>query len=150
MQKTLQKQLNDFFRDITAMGGLVASLLLILLFVSSQLFAPLVAGSSLIASIIILIRVFYFKDRPNKEMHTNFVERIDASSFPSMHTARIFFLSILFSVYFANLYLTVLCTIIAVLVSYSRIYLRKHDWIDVLGGAVVGVATYLLIARIFF
>ncbi|MEK6905855.1 MAG: phosphatase PAP2 family protein [Nanoarchaeota archaeon] len=150
MQKTIQKQLNDFFRDITAIGGLVASLLLILLFVSSQLLMPLVAGSLIIASIIILIRIFYFKDRPKKEMHTNFVERIDASSFPSMHTARIFFLAILFSVYFANRYLTILCIIIAVLVSYSRIYLKKHDWIDVLGGVAVGVATYFLIAWIFF
>ncbi len=131
------------------MGGFAASLLLTLLFISSSLLIPLIAGSIITAGIVVLIRIFYFKDRPRKETHSNFIERIDASSFPSLHSARIVFLAMLFSVHFANQYVTILCTAVAALVSYSRIYLKKHDWIDVLGGAVVGVATYFLVAKIF-
>lgn len=148
MHKTIQKQLNEFFRDVTAIGGFAASLLITLLFLSSPLLIPLIAGSILTAGIIVLIRIFYFKNRPKKETYSNFLERIDASSFPSLHTARIVFLAILFSAYFANTYLTILCAITAALVSYSRIYLKKHDWIDVAGGVVVGVATYFMVTNI--
>lgn len=148
MKKTLQKQLHEFFRDITAMGGFAASLLLILLFMSSSLLIRLIAGSIITAGVVVFIRIFYFKDRPKREIYTNFWQRIDASSFPSLHAARIVFLAIIFSVHFANLYLTILCSITAALVSYSRIYLKKHDWWDVAGGAVVGVATYLITANL--
>ncbi len=149
MKQTIQKQLHEFFRDITAMGGLAASILLILLFISSSLLLPLIVGSIITAGIVVFIRIFYFKDRPKKETYANFWQRIDASSFPSLHTARIVFLAIIFSVHFANQYLTILCTVVAALVSYSRIYLKKHDWIDVLGGVVVGVLTYFITIKIF-
>ncbi len=148
MKKTIQKQIDVFFRDITAMGGLAASILLILLFLSSPLLVPLIAGSILTAGIIVVIRIFYFKNRPKKETYSNFIERIDASSFPSLHSARIVFLAILFSAHFTNQYLTILCTVVAALVSYSRIYLKKHDWVDVAGGVVVGVISYFMAVNI--
>ena len=148
MRKTIHKLINEFFRDVTAIGGLAASVLLTLLFISSPLLIPLIAGSVITAAIVVLIRIFYFKNRPKKETYTNFWERIDASSFPSLHTARIVFLAMLFSIHFANQYLAILCTITAVLVSYSRIYLQKHDWIDILAGIVVGVGTYFIVAEI--
>ncbi len=149
MKQTLQKHIHEFFRDITAMGGLAASILLILLFAFSPLLVPLIVGSIITASAVILIRIFYFKNRPKKETYANFWQRIDASSFPSLHTARIVFLAMIFSVHFANQYLTILCTIVAALVSYSRIYLNKHDWVDVLGGVVLGMLTYFITANIF-
>ncbi|MBI2627671.1 phosphatase PAP2 family protein [Candidatus Nomurabacteria bacterium] len=144
----LQKQINEFLRDVTAMGGLAASLLIILLFMTSPLLVPLIAGSMLTAAFVLIIRIFYFKPRPKKEEFTNFWQKIDASSFPSLHTARIVFLAILFSVYFSNLYSTALFTVTAALVSYSRIYLQKHDWIDIVGGIVLGIAAYFIVAII--
>lgn len=150
MQKHLQKHLDEFFRDVTALGGFAASLLIILLFMNSPLLLPLIAGSVLTAGGVILIRMFYFKNRPKKETHTHLLERIDASAFPSLHTARIVFLAYLFSSHFAKPPLMILFTITAALVSYSRIYLRKHDWIDVIGGVVLGILTYFMIAKLFF
>ncbi|MBI2124929.1 phosphatase PAP2 family protein [Candidatus Woesearchaeota archaeon] len=144
----LQKQINEFLRDVTAMGGLAASLLIILLFMTSPLLVPLIAGSMLTAAFVLIIRIFYFKPRPKKEEFTNFWQKIDASSFPSLHTARIVFLAILFSVYFSNLYSTVLFTVTAALVSYSRVYLQKHDWIDIVGGIALGIAAYFIVAII--
>lgn len=148
MNKTLQKQLGEFLRDVTAMGGFAASLLITLLFVSSPVLLSLVVGSILTAALIVVIRLFYFKPRPKKEEYSNVLEKIDASAFPSLHAARIVFLAMLFSTHFANLYLTILFTAIAALVSYSRIYLLKHDWIDVGGGIVVGVLTYFLTSSV--
>ena len=150
MNKAIQKQIHEFFRDVTAMGGFAASLLIILLFLTSPLLVPLIIGSVLTAAFVILIRLFYFKSRPKKEDYSNFLEKIDASAFPSLHAARIVFMAILFSGHFANLYLTILFTLTAALVSYSRIYLQKHDWVDVAGGVVVGVATYFLVVKVFF
>ena len=150
MNKAIQKQIHEFFRDVTAMGGFAASLLIILLFLTSPLLVPLIIGSVLTAAFVILIRLFYFKSRPKKEDYSNFLEKIDASAFPSLHAARIVFMAILFSGHFANLYLTILFTFTAALVSYSRIYLQKHDWVDVAGGVVVGVATYFLVVKVFF
>ncbi|HLD79979.1 MAG: hypothetical protein A2822_01230 [Candidatus Staskawiczbacteria bacterium RIFCSPHIGHO2_01_FULL_41_41] len=150
MKKTIQKQLHEFLRDVTAMGGLAASVLIILLFISSPLLIPLIVGSILTAAFVLLIRIFYFKNRPKKEEYQNFWEKIDASSFPSLHTARIVFLAVLFSVYFSNVYSTTLFTVTAALVSYSRVYLQKHDWVDVAGGIVVGVVTYFIVAKLFF
>ena len=149
MLKTILKQIHEFFRDVTAKGGFAASLLLILLFFYSPLLMPLIFGSVITASVVILIRIFYFRHRPKKETYTNLWQRIDASSFPSLHRARIVFLALLFSAYFANHYVTILCTVTAALVAYSRIYLHKHDWIDVVGGAAVGAATFLIIVKLF-
>ena len=149
MNNPIQKQLHTFFRDVTAMGGFASSLLLILLFISSPLLMPLIAGSILTAALVIMIRLFYFKPRPKKEDYSNLLEKIDASSFPSLHTARIVFLALIFSVHFANPYLAVLCTIVAALVSYSRIYLQKHDLIDVVGGIIVGGVTYFAVIKFF-
>ncbi|MEK6809115.1 MAG: phosphatase PAP2 family protein [Nanoarchaeota archaeon] len=149
MNKTIQKQLHTFFRDVTAMGGFAASLLLTLLFISSPLLVPLIAGSILTAAIVIVIRLFYFKPRPKKKDYSGLLEKIDASSFPSLHSARIVFLALIFSVHFADIYLTILCTIVAALVSYSRIYLRKHYLIDVVGGIVVGAVAYFTVIKLF-
>ncbi len=94
------------------------------------------AASYLIAGII---RIVYFKDRPNKESHSNFIERIDASSFPSIHAFRVSYILIVFSHAFQNLTATILIFTSAFLVCVSRIYLRKHDYVDVLGGIVLGI-----------
>ena len=149
MIKTLHKHIHEFFRDVTAMGGFAASLLLMLIFLGSPLFLPLLLGSILTAGIVIIIRILYFKNRPKKELYKNWMERIDASSFPSLHTARIVFLALLFTFFVHNYYLALLCAIIAVLVSYSRIYLKKHDWIDVIGGAMLGAIAYFIIITLF-
>ncbi len=150
MKQTLQKQLHESFRDVTALGSFAFYGVILLLFSASPLLAPLLFGFFVTLAAVVLIRIVYFKNRPKKEEHANFWERLDASSFPSLHAARIVFLAILFSVYFSNQYSTALFTATAALVSYSRVYLQKHDWIDVAGGILVGGATYFFVAKIFF
>jgi membrane-associated phospholipid phosphatase len=96
--------------------------------------------------IIILVgfpfRIIYFRERPKKQKHNNLLQKIDAGSFPSGHAARITALFILFSrgqsseviIYLWGLFLLVL---------YSRIKLRKHRYIDLLGGIVLGTIATL-------
>ena len=136
------------FEDLSALGGSVFYgfvLLLVLLLGELELFFSLLIGFFFSLLIIILIRTFYFKDRPKKEKHNSYLEKIEASSFPSWHAARAMFLALMFSYLFVNKLMTIFLIIIALLVSYSRIHLKKHDWVDILGGLVLGVVTFLLV-----
>ena len=151
------KYLDAIFRDITTFGGFVfycLIMLLALIFQEFTLFFKLLFGIIFTTIVIVLIRTFYFKNRPNKQEYGNFIDKIDASSFPSWHTAKIVFLALIFNYFFSHNnifnnndtqnYLTLLFFITALLVAYSRIYLKKHDWKDVVGGIVLGMLTFLL------
>lgn len=136
------------FKELTSLGGSVfygLILLLTLLVGEIDLFIKLLIGYFFSLLIVILIRTFYFKNRPNKQKHQNYLEKIDASSFPSWHATRAIFLALLFSYFFVNRYVTTSLIIMALFVSYSRIKLKKHDWVDVLGGLILGIVTFLLV-----
>ena len=135
--------IKKFFEEITYIGGLFFFIFLIALFFfagmrnySIKLFIVLI-GIYIITGII---RIIYFKQRPKKEEYDNFIEKIDASSFPSMHSARITFLC-LFTLIFLNLEFFIKAIIIAfgILGVYSRVYLKKHDFVDVIGGILLGI-----------
>lgn len=140
-----------FFRDVTSLGGAFFYGLVSLLALAvgeTELFIRLVVGFVLCVVITALIRVFHFKNRPAKQDYHNSLERIDASSFPSLHTARIVFMCITLAYFFQNDYTTAFFTFVAVLVTYSRIYLQKHDWWDLFGGVVLGVVVFWMTALI--
>ena len=135
------KYITIFFRDVTALGGAFFYWLISLLALAvgeTELSIKLIIGFVLCVVITFSIRIFYFKNRPAKQDYHNFLERIDASSFPSLHTARIVFMCITLAYFFQNNYTAIFFTFVAVIVAYSRIYLQKHDWWDLLGGVVLG------------
>jgi len=130
-------------RDLTALGGTPFYLLLTLtiLFIDQRIFIDLIFGFIVTLVIVVGIRTFYFKSRPNKQKYNNFIEKIDASSFPSWHSARIIFLVFALTSF---LHLRIIFGLIAVGVMYSRIYLKKHDSVDILGGVILGLVTFWL------
>ena len=139
-------------RDVTSLASLSVFFLLLLLLLSLQqfsLFFQLFFGLIFTYAIVIIIRTLYYRDRPNKQEYKNWVERMDASSFPSLHTARAFFLALMLSHFFNQKYATIFFIFLACLISGTRIYMKKHDWIDVLGGVVLGVITFWLSTIIF-
>lgn len=66
---------------------------------------------------------------------------LTASSFPSNHTAVAFAMAYLVARLYPAWYNIVVLYILAFLIGLSRVYLREHYLLDVLGGAVLG--TYL-------
>ena len=145
MNKTLHTILDIGFRDITTFGGAIFYFLLVfsLFLLDQNKIASVLSGGFMITLIItVIIRLLYFRPRPKKQGYHNIVERIDASSFPSLHTARMVFLAGVGIQSFRNTITTISLIVFALSVLYSRIHLKKHDWIDVLGGIVVGVGTY--------
>lgn len=147
-QEFKKRQLYDFFRDFSSLGNIWFYLIVVLFFMifeNKTIANKLLIGLVLIYFIVVIIRTFYFKERPNKYPYKSYIEKLDASSFPSLHSARIAFLSIIFIKHFNNVFLTVLIIILAVIVAYSRIELKKHDLKDVLGGVVVGVVVNFIV-----
>ena len=102
----------------------------------------LVIGIILIYLIVIFVKLIYFKNRPEKIPYSSMIERLDASSFPSLHAARTGFLGIIFIKFFNNMIISVILAVLTVLICYSRVYLKKHDAKDVIAGIVLGILVY--------
>ena len=135
------------WRDITAFGSIFIYGLILLAVLSLQkfeLFYRLFLGFVITYGIILFIRAIYFRIRPNKRTYRIFIEKLDASSFPSIHAARVTFLAGYLSFHFNQLYLTIFLIFVALLTIYSRFYLKKHDWIDLIAGIVVGGITFYI------
>ena len=143
-----QELIHGYTRDITSLGSIVINALIILLF---YLLGYVAMGNILLIGCILctllptIIRSLYFKERPNHQKYKTFIERLDASSFPSIHAMRAFFLATIFFSFFNNLFATIFFFLLATGVAYSRITLHKHDFIDVFSGAAMGIGlAYLL------
>jgi len=147
-----KKLKKDVVRDISAFGALPFYLFLsifVMLLGEIKLFLWLIIGLFLAYGITILIRVLYYKDRPIKENHKDFIERIDTSSFPSLHSLRVTLIFCLFGFYYKSLYLTVLFFFIILLVFCSRYNLKKHFKIDIIFGFILGVIESFIIVFLF-
>jgi membrane-associated phospholipid phosphatase len=135
----------DFWRDMTTLGGagFYFFVMLIVLVLGQQvLFWRLLFGFVFTGAVVVLIRKIYFKNRPEKQEYHNQIEKIDASSFPSWHAARVTFLALIFTLLFANMMLSVVFIFATLVTLYSRIYLRKHDWMDIAGGFALGLIAF--------
>lgn len=137
------------FKQITDLGGLIPYCIFLIMFLIlgyNDIFWRLLISIISIMVIAVAIKISYFKRRPNKQKRTgNIVEKIDASSFPSIHAMRTLSLVFWLSIFFDNLVLTSYISIIGLLVIYSRIYLRKHYWSDVIFGMLFSLIINLAI-----
>jgi membrane-associated phospholipid phosphatase len=137
------------FEEVTFLGGFLFLILFgIMLFFLEEYdaFYKLITGFILIYLITAIIRVFYFKQRPEKRRYKNFLEKLDASSFPSIHAARITLLFlIVFEIFSQYSYIIIASFILWLLVLSSRIYLKKHDLWDVIGGVILGGALFFIL-----
>jgi len=94
------------------------------------------------------IKLFFFKERPNPMPYSNWIEKILAGSFPSLHSARTFSFFI-FSCAFVNIYVAFWFLIFWFNISYSRVYLKKHYWIDICGGVVLSIIIFFMLYFLF-
>ncbi|MBI4151394.1 phosphatase PAP2 family protein [Candidatus Woesearchaeota archaeon] len=142
-----KKHVDTLLRDITALGGFVfhSFLILFLFSLGEQRLSWLLFFAFLFTLMVtILIRAVYFKDRPHKQTYSNFFEKLDASSFPSLHTARTVALVLIVLNFIQNNLVATVLVGFSFLIIYSRVYLKKHDWEDVAGGIILGVVTFFL------
>lgn len=136
-----------FFKQVTELGSLtiITAIIIFTWFYSTDLALKLFIAVASVTIISFAIKTIFPKDRPRKQKFTTLVEKIDASSFPSVHSARITVLTFWLALISTNILLQIFIIAIGVLVAYSRIYLKKHYYIDVFGGIILGVIINLLI-----
>ncbi len=152
MFKKYKYFIDEAFRDLTSLGSFWFALLLLTLIVvlgEYLLLSQLTIGIIVTLIVVSGVKLAYFKQRPKKQIYHNFLERIDASSFPSLHAARSLVIALIVANHFGNLQTTIFLIGLAVLVAYSRIYLKKHFWTDVIGGWVLGSIVFWLITFFF-
>lgn len=136
------------WEEVTALGSMTLYGLLLLVVLALQeysLFWDLLWGVAITYVICLGIRLLYFKHRPKQRQYRNIIERLDAASFPSIHASRVSFLALHFSTYTGSWLLSIVLSLLALLVFYSRITLQMHDWKDISGGVIVGVLGYFLV-----
>ena len=147
ISNNLKDLVNTFFKQITELGSLTitAVIIIIIYFLDKGLSIRLFLGILSVTIIAIIIKSLFFYDRPNKQKIRTLIDRIDASSFPSVHSARITVMIYLMISYFSNIILQIFLVIIGVLVIYSRIYLKKHYFRDIMAGTLLGLIVSMII-----
>lgn len=146
--KNIIKTDKIIYNEITLFGGNLFYLFFSCFFLfmgENQIFLRLILGYLIFTIIGIIIRLIYFKNRPNNKKYNNLIEKILSSSFPSMHSTRVFYLFIIMINFFKDFEVKIFLIITLILVLYSRIYLKKHDLEDVFYGCVLAGFVYWLI-----
>jgi membrane-associated phospholipid phosphatase len=138
--------IKSFFKSITLLGN-IAFYIIILLFayLTNNSFLKLLIALIIALTLAVLIRIVYFKPRPNKAKTNTLWLRLYNSSFPSVHAIRAVILAYFFIQTYPHAIIIISSITLALLVCYSRIYLKKHDWVDISAGILIGVLLSLLL-----
>lgn len=147
--------LDLFFKYWTHLGdGLVFIILILILLMVSYFKAITVAVAGISQTLVVQIlkRVAFSEaDRPSiylehfdRLYQVPGVEIAGLYSFPSGHTASVFTVTVLLSIFIRNTYVTGLLMILAILVGISRIYLLQHFFVDIYFGSIIGFTNGIL------
>jgi membrane-associated phospholipid phosphatase len=143
--------LDWLLRGITFFGSLAFAVFIAVLMVFLEdyiLALKIAAGTIITIFLAFLIRLVYRKERPTPlKDKSSLLRYLEAQSFPSVHAARAGCFSVL--VYPAFPKLLFFLIIAVVLVSISRIIMRKHYAADVFAGLVLGFLSGIFVEFIF-
>ena len=98
--------------------------------------------------IVIAIKSVHYKDRPQKEEFSIFMEKMVASSFPSSHSVGVTALSILVSIAYPFVWVIAPMTVISILVYLQRYITKKHFVMDIVGGIFIAIAEVIFVIKI--
>lgn len=141
--------IKNYLNHISALGSKEVTILIPIFFFlidEINLAIKLLLGLIIIYIIGIIIRLIYFKERPNKKPRNNLIQKIDANSFPSMHSSRSTFLILMLIQYFNfEIKITLFFSIIYITILYARIHKKRHDYKDLLGGFILGILPFIFL-----
>ena len=126
--------------------------LLVCLFLAlgfKEIFYQLVIALFLVYMVFFVVRSIYFKERPKKLKYKNWLEKIDANSFPSAHALRAIVLGLIMISFFSNVYVNFLVLFVVFLEGFMRVRLKQHFWSDVVFGWIFGILIWVLITKFF-
>jgi membrane-associated phospholipid phosphatase len=140
--------LDRFFILFTNFGnGIFAIILMVFLLARKKIGWSLQIAVSFLVSGILVQILKHMIHSPRPKLYfgpaaIHYIEGISGtgySSFPSGHTATVFAVTTLLSLYFSGRNSGMIFITIALLTDYSRIYLSLHFPLDVLAGSLLGV-----------
>jgi len=132
-------KLEEWARDITSLANPLILVFVPFVFLqTSPIFYTLLLTLLINEFIGSLVKLIFHKKRPNGQTYSGFLEKIDAGSFPSLHASRITLVYLTLASNTENTVLKVIFILVILLVIGSRVKLKKHFWVDVLGGFVLG------------
>ena len=135
----------EWARDITSLASP-----LILLFVPLIVLGPTSSYAYLLLVLLAneiigsLIKIFFHKSRPDGQAYKGILEKIDAGSFPSLHASRITIVYLTLFSHVTDIYIKVAILLMMLAVMISRVLLKRHFIIDIVGGFVIGVFLWWL------
>ena len=143
MKKEFENKFDRWMRDITSLVGLPYVILITIglwSFEKIKIMEEFVLAIVICEIVIYTIRYFYFRPRPigKTENFTSLFERLDESSFPSIHAARAGVFAVVLS-QMIPMKAKILLWITAGAVCVSRIYLKRHHPSDVIVGGILGL-----------
>ena len=147
-----RKILSLILDDFSAFGSVPFYLFVALTayFIGNVELSSRLAYSFLIGFIaIIIIKNVHYKDRPQKEEFTIFMEKVVASSFPSSHSMSVTILAILMGLAYPFAWLIIMSIFAALMVYMHRYISKKHFMIDIIGGILIGVAITIFVVKVF-
>ncbi|HSU72909.1 MAG TPA: phosphatase PAP2 family protein [Candidatus Binatia bacterium] len=140
--------LDDIISDVSALGGLPFSLIIIVAMLLLQEWGPfwqLIIGLVISYAIIAGVRSVYIRDRPKPVEYRTWWEKVDAGTAISMHACRATILAIVLMNFFRNIFLSTFLIVLALIVAWTRILLKKHYAADAVWGVVLGTAIGLIV-----
>jgi undecaprenyl-diphosphatase len=150
------KLFHQIAENLTALGSMVFfGIVFIFTFLTDRWISYQLLFATLVSfSLIVLIRLIYFKERPenkgkNKKV-SHFVDIIDSSSFPSMHSTNSFIIALILGLNQKSVWVFVFLVLVATLISMTRYYFKKHYPIDIIVGMALGIITSLITVFLVF
>jgi undecaprenyl-diphosphatase len=121
-------------------------------FLSRKISLDLLIAFVLLMIVCYSIKLFYRKPRPDageRPAGKSWFGWLDAASFPSVHSARAAAISVCAVSADKNVLIAIAVIIFTSSIGLSRIKLRRHFLIDVIGGVVIGATMALLVSRFY-
>lgn len=133
---------NKFFRAITLFGSSFFYLFIIVFLVriNAQLGIKTLMAFTLVELVTGILKLIYPKNRPtHNNKRTTLLDKYEAGSFPSIHSARAAVLAVLgYYLFSPDPIILIFILTMTLTIAYSRIYLKRHFLIDVLAGLTLG------------
>ena len=135
--------------NIISLGFIFIFLLFIKQFIFALEFAAVIA---VVMIICYLIKILFKTKRPDyrEKKDLTIFEKIDLSSFPSVHAARMTSLPVIVYLFFNDALLAIFLLILLIFVIFSRLYLKRHYFRDIIGGILIGVVVSVIVHFVFF
>ena len=132
--------LGNFFSSVTSFGTPVFyfAVVLLLMKINFSFAIKLIIALAATEAVCAIIKIAYPKQRPIPRPSRGLLEKYDAGSFPSIHSARITALAVMVNSFYSDALLLSAGIALVIFVGYSRMYLRHHYFKDVIGGIVIG------------